>query len=272
MGNIFQFNENEVICFFAVMVRVSILFSLLPLLGDLKVPSLVKILLSLAVSLTLFPGLVAKGWVNPQLASSWTKTATGLMGVVFMEVFFGLLLGFTAKLAFDAIQFAGNFIGNLMGLSMAYVYDQEQQSYSQVMTEFQVALAMLLYLSLDAHHLLLRAGLESFEVLRLGGSGMRLANSFSGVAAELIRISSQVIQFAVELSAPIAVCLFGVNVAFGMMARALPQLNVLVLSASIGTLVGLAVLVLILPEWSDEVGRWFEESSNWTRGIGSKFR
>ena len=52
------------------------------------------------------------------------------------------------------------------------------------------------------------------------------------------------IKFGLQLAAPVAVCMFAVNVAFGVLAKAMPQLNILVLSFAVRALVGLVVMFL----------------------------
>ncbi|OFZ51566.1 MAG: hypothetical protein A2428_04380 [Bdellovibrionales bacterium RIFOXYC1_FULL_54_43] len=244
--SLFNFNQEELLTFFAVLVRYSVLFAILPFVGDRMIPTTVKVLLSLAVTIALFPALVARGFVNPGQAAIWGSTGAGIIGTIGLEVLFALVLGFTAKMTFDAISFAGNLAGNFMGFAAASTYDPHQESQTQVISEVQMAIAMLVFLVLDGHHLMLRAALGSYEIIGIGGAKLAFGATFSN---KLIQMSGQVVRSGVELAAPVAISLFAVNVAFGVMAKAMPQLNVLVLSFAASALVGLVVMFLTIPEF-----------------------
>lgn len=262
MGGMFQFNELEILTFFAILVRLSVLVSVAPWLGDRSIPGSVKILLSLCITVLCFPALLSRGWVRVSDAAVWGATASGIARVIGLEVITGLILGFVAKLAFEAVQIGGTLVGNFMGYSSASIYDPHVESQSQIIAQFQSAIAMLIFLVLDGHHLVLRALLESYQTIGLGG-----AQLFGGTAATLIQLSGQVLKIALILSAPIAVVIFGINVAFGMIGRALPQTNLLVLSFGVIALGGFAVLLLSLPEFISQVQLVFERSADWIREV-----
>src|SRR5689334_15350346 len=130
--NLFNVNVEEILTFFAVLVRCSVLFSIVPMIGDRVVPSVVKILLALAVSVVLFPSLVGSGYVRPYEAQIWGRTTSTLVGTVLSEVILGLILGYTARLVFDAISIGSNLIGNFIGFSAANIYDPHQESQTEI--------------------------------------------------------------------------------------------------------------------------------------------
>jgi flagellar biosynthetic protein FliR len=246
--SLFNFNEAELLTFFAVLVRYSVLFSVLPFIGDHYVPTPVKILLSLAVSVALFPGLLASGLVHPSDAAVWGASVQGIMGTIATEVIFALALGYTARLAFEAIHFGGNLVGNFMGFGIASTYDPNQQSQTQVVAEIQAAIGFLLFLAVDGHHLMIRAALESYRIIGVGG--ISLDSMINGaVVNRLAGFTGDVIRLGIEISAPIAIVLFALNVVFGILAKAMPQLNILILSVTISAFVGLIMMFLTMPEF-----------------------
>lgn len=250
--SLFNFNQAELLTFFAVLVRYSVLFSVLPLIGDHYVPSPVKILLSLAVSVALFPGLIASGVVHPADAAVWGDSLGGILGAIGTEVIFALVLGYTAKLAFEAIHFGGNLVGNFMGFGIASTYDPNMQSQTQVVAEIQAAIGFLLFLAIDGHHLMIRAALESYRIVGVGGGigGVTFSSLVNGaVVQRMAGFTGDVIRLGIEISAPIAIVLFALNVVFGILAKALPQLNILILSVTISAFVGLIMLFLTMPEF-----------------------
>lgn len=250
--SLFNFNDAEVMTFFAVLIRFSTLFSILPFLGDRYVPMPVKVLFSLAVTVALYPALVSGGEVNPSEAYVWSSSTSMIITTITFEMLFALILGYVAKLTFDAINLGGNLVGNFMGFGMANTYDPNQDSQTQVISEFHIAIAMMIFLALDGHHLMLRAALHSYHFLGIGGMiGVFKAGLPGNFAQKLIEFTQYVVQFGVQMAAPVALSLFAVNVVFGVMAKAVPQLNVLVLSFSVTALIGLVIMFLNVGEFGE---------------------
>lgn len=268
MPDLFNFSQEEILCFFAVLVRFSVLMAVLPFVGDRMVSTPIKILLSLATTLALFPALVARGNINIADAAVWGATTGGIIGTMTMEVLCALVLGFTAKMAFEAINFGGNLVGTFMGFATASQYDPHQETQSQVVAQIQMAIAMLLFLALDGHQLMLRASLSSYQIVPIGGMAAFAKSGFNGALSQrLIEITADVIKFGLQLSAPVAVCLFGVNVAFGIVAKAMPQINILVLSFAVTGVVGLAILFLSVPEFQGAVTNVFSQMDDWMSSV-----
>lgn len=268
--SLFNFNHEEMLTFFAVLVRYSVLISVLPFLGDRFVPAPLKVLLSLALTIALFPALVSSGMVRPGDAVAWGSTTSGIVGTIALEAIFALVLGYVARIAFEAVNFGGNLAGTFMGFAIASTYDPNQQSQTQVVAEIHMALAMLLFLVLDGHHLMIRAALGSYGTVGIGGAGTLLAGaSGSGGAfsARLVELTAQVLRFGLQLAAPVAIALFGVNVVFGVMARAMPQLNALVLSIGVSALIGLMVMFLSLGELQAATGELLGRIGEWMNAI-----
>ncbi len=258
--NLFQLNEEEFLTFFAVLVRFSVLIAVLPFFGDRLIPTSAKVLFSLAITLALYPTLVRTGQVRPGEALFWGHSLMGLVGTVFSEALFGFVLGYSAKLLFDGINFGANLAGSFMGFATASLYDPHQETQTQVIAEFQLAIAMLLFLILDGHHLMLTAALKSYEMIGLGQAGVTAL-----LTQKLISQTKEIISFGVQMAAPMAISLFSVNIVFGILAKSMPQLNILVLSFSVSIGVGFLVLLFSVPEFQlasqnilERVGDWME--------------
>lgn len=262
--SLFNFNQEELLTFFAILIRYSVMVAILPFLGDRVVPMPVKVLLSLSLTLALMPALVSQGFVHPGDAVRWGASVSGFLGTIAVEVIFALVLGYTARLAFEVISFGGHLVGTFMGFGMASTYDPQQESQAQVVATIHTTLATLLFLVLDAHHLMLKASLESYQIFGLGGGAFLSQSGFNIAFSEkLVGITGQVIRFALQMSAPVAVVLFAVNVIFGVLSKAMPQINVLVLSVGVSGLIGLIVLFLSLGEFDSVAADLFERMVEW---------
>ena len=262
--NLFNFGEQELIAFFMVLVRFATLFSVLPFFGDRLIPSPVRVLLALIVSVVVFPILKMSQGAHLSDIATLGRSVSGIVCTTISEVFIGLLLGFTAKLIFEGIAFGANLIGNLMGFASATSYDPHQESQTEIIAQLQTTIAMLLFLTLDGHHLILKASLNSFNLVGIGMLSMNLA-----MVERLTAMTSQIFSFGLELAAPMAIALFGVNLVFGLISKALPQMNILILSLSVSGLVGLVVMFIGVPGfYSLNVGM-FENIADWMNGIST---
>ena len=262
MGDLFQFSPEEMYTFFAVLVRVSVLIAVLPIFGDKVIPTPVKVLLSLAVTLAIFPGLIRQGSVRAGDAVIWASSTWGIIRTIGQEALVALVLGYTAKLVFDAIQIGANLVSNMMGFSMASVYDPHHETQTTVAAEIQVAIAMLAFLALDGHHLLLRGALDSFRFCGIGEAGVNAL-----MQTRMIEMTGTVLRFGFQLGAPITLVMFAVNVAFGVFSKTMPQMNILVLSLGISAFAGMFVLVLSAPEFQTVASNIMSRTEDWMQGM-----
>lgn len=258
--SLFNFNIEELYTFFAVLMRYSVLFSVLPFVGDRVVPAPVKVLLAFSVSIALFPALVATGSIHPGDAVVWARTPVGIINTIALEILFGLAIGFTARLAFDGISFGANLVGTAMGFAAAASYDPHQETQTQVIAQIQTAIAMLIFLTLDGHHLMLKASLESYHVVGIGKAAF--SSTFN---QKLTHLTAEVIRLGIQIAAPVAISLFSVNIVFGIMSKAMPQLNIFMLSFSVTAIIGFFVMLISMPEFQGavaeitaKVGEWIE--------------
>jgi flagellar biosynthesis protein FliR len=254
----FNFDLQEILTFFAVLVRYSVLLSVLPFLGDKTIPSLHKVLFSFCISAVMYPALVNAHYVRPQEAMIWGATAGGIVSTISLEVLLALLLGFVGRLIFDAIQFGAHLVGNFMGFASASIYDPHQESQTDIVARLQIILAMLLFLTLDGHHLMLGAVLNSYRWV-----GLAQFQFHGAVSQKLIEMTSEVFQLGLQLSAPVALSVFSIHTVFGILSKAMPQLNVFILSFAVIALVGFVVLYLSLDEFQAFSHELFERLSEW---------
>ena len=237
-----SWSQSELLAFFMVLMRVGTLVMLVPIFGDKVVPGTVKVLLSLTFSAVIFPMLKANGFVRLQDAEIWSESSGRLLMTVGSEVLVGLAVGFASQLVFHAIQIAGDFMSQLMGYSMASMYDPHMETQTVVLGQMFSALAMLTFLALDGHHVLFRAVVETFHLIPQGHLVMNEAFKDS-----LVKLVGNTLLFGIQLSAPMAACMLLVNIVYGVLGKALPQLNILTLSMASSALIGGFVLLITYP-------------------------
>ena len=152
------------------------------------------------------------------------------------------MFGFVAFLLFTGIQFAGEIIDIQIGFAVVNIINPLTSQSVTVIGEFQLALATLLYLAADAHHVLLAGIAGSFSLVPLPFAGAPEL-----VAGDVMRFFAQCLFIVFQIAAPVAVALFLVNVMLGLMARVAPQMNVFVVGFPIQITVGLIMLIVSLP-------------------------
>lgn len=222
----------ENVSYFGLLfVRVASFIGMLPVLGNRSVPAIAKI--GLAGFLALF--LLAVQPINqPVPPSLWHF---GLLAV--KEAVIGLGLGFLTKMLFAGIQMAGEVVGRQVGFAMARTFDPTFQTQSSVISEFYLILMMLIYLTLSGHHFLISGLAESYRFLPVSAP-----LSTAGIEVPVMKMAGGIFLSCIKIAAPVLVTLMLTNIALGLLARTVPQMNVFMVGLPLR--LGLGVLAMII--------------------------
>lgn len=221
--------------FVLVVARLSGLLLASPVFGHGLVPARVRAGLVGVLALVLAPVVPAPA-LDPA-APAWT-----LAGLVAVEGAIGVCLGLVAQLVFAGVQLGGQMAGIQIGFGIANVIDPSAPAGATVMAQWQQLAALLAFLALDVHHVLLRAVLESFQVAPIA-SLVPSGDVLRGVVAH----GASVFAIGVRIAAPVLVVLLLVNGALAVLARTIPQLNVFAVGFPVNVGVGLVVIGASLP-------------------------
>ncbi|QEM69872.1 flagellar biosynthetic protein FliR [Geobacter sp. FeAm09] len=223
-------SPREVIIFALVLSRVAGIFAALPLFGGRRLPMNIKALLVFMITLVCFP--VLKITPPPMPTDAFTL---GLLAL--SEVMVGLTLAFIAQIVFVAVEFSGQIVGIQMGLTISSIIDPTMGTQVQIMSVLQSLFATLLFLALDVHHVFIRAVVDSFSVIPIGGWHLT-----GELITFLIQRTSDIFVIGIRLAAPVMVALLLASVALGVMARAFPQMNIFIVSMPLN--IGLGFLIM----------------------------
>lgn len=219
--------------FFWILMRVSVLFFLLPLFGARGIPTLWKAGLSMIVAIVLTP-VVPPPQSFPE---TLPETVLGMLA----EVLMGLILAMTVKMFFAIVEMAGHFMSFQMGFAMARAIDPQTGAQSTVLTQFMYLFTILIFLSMDGHHLFIKTLASTFYFVP--------PNSFSfdsSMSNVLIQISGNMFLFGLKIAAPIMVALFLSHLCLGIIARTVPQVNILMVGLPINICIGLILFSILL--------------------------
>lgn len=205
-----------------------------PVFNNAALPLRVRLITGLAIALALAPALPPLPAIP---ASSWI----GLV-VLAEQVLIGVLLGFTLRIAFAAVDVAGELIGLQMGLSFATFFDPGSGGQTPVVSEFLGLLTALIFLALNGHLLTLTVLAESFTLLPVSTTPIHAA-----AFASLMAWSATLFSTGLLLALPLITALLIANIALGVLARIAQQLNLFAVGFPVTLALGFLVLLLSLP-------------------------
>lgn len=216
------------------LVRLLALLSVAPVLSHRAAPLRLKVALALAIALVLAPTVPA-----PPIGDALTAPGMALLA---QNIAIGVIIGFTVRLVFSALELAGEVIGLQIGLSFAGFFNPAAGTTQTAASSFLSLLGTLMFLAIDGHLMLLYAVTESFRLFPLTG-GAELPLSFDRVA----RLGGEVFAIGLTIALPFIAVAMLVNIVVGVAARVAPQLNIFAVGFPLTTLVGLGTLFVMLP-------------------------
>ncbi len=214
--------------------RIGTLFMVAPVTGSSNIPVRVRLMLSLAVTLLVMPLIDSVPEVTP---FSWAAIA-----IVLQQLLIGAAMGFALMLVFSAIVTGGQLIAMQMGLGFASMVDPQNGTQVPVLSQLYILMTTLLFLGMNGHLILIQLLVESFRLLPIGETGIG-ADGFHAIAAW----GTQMFAGALWLALPAMASLLVVNIAFGVMARSAPQLNIFAIGFPVAMIMGFVVILYTLP-------------------------
>ena len=217
-----------------MLFRIIAMVEIAALISSTAIPQVAKIGLSLFIAVVVFPGVLERGYVLPASALHFFLLLLG-------EVLIGLLIGFFLVLIFAAFQLAGQFFSLQMGFGASQVFDPLAQIEIPLMGQFLNIVAMFVFVSTSGFYKFVLHGVHrSFLALKA-------IDLVTGRSAWFVLFTSslgQLFETALTISFPILGTLFLISVSTGLLAKAAPQMNLLMMGFPMA--IGMAFLILAL--------------------------
>jgi len=230
--------------------------AVVPFFGGAAVPARVKTATAAAFVIVIYPVLEAG---MQRQGAKLQFGPLGFIALLIKEALIGFVLGFLASLVFEAIQMAGRIVDIQRGSAMAELFAPQLQVNVSELGQFQLQLAIVLFLLIGAHRVFIGALLQSFEVLP-ATRFPQLSSQFIPMTGFVVTLTGQMISISVQLATPPMIALLLTDLSFGMVNRIAPQINVFFLSLPVKMVVGVLVIVLALPLFKDQYIYLFRES------------
>lgn len=221
------------------LTRILGLMMVTPVFGHRSVPARVKIGLSIFITLIIAPTL-------PPMPDVGLGSWHGLF-ILVQQLLIGIAIGFIMRVVFAAVEAAGEIIGLQMGLGFASFFDPQSAGQTLVLARFFNMLAILFFLAINAHLLLIGVLVESFQSLPISAQPLS-SGGFYSVAS----FGSSVFAVGLQLALPLIAILLMTNLALGILTRSAPQLNIFAIGFPITLGVGLIVLNITLPYFAPQ--------------------
>ncbi|MBC8016285.1 MAG: flagellar type III secretion system protein FliR [Sporomusaceae bacterium] len=233
--DLFTLMQSQLGFFLLIFVRISGIFIMAPIFGSRNITGPVKASLALLITYILFPILFNPAAVIPDHFLPYLFIVAG-------ELLVGLILGFVSSLIFTAIQMAGQLLDMQIGFGIVNIIDPMSGQQAPLIGNFKYILALLTFLITNGHHVLLSALFASFKLIPVTGVEVNIA-----ITAFIIDIIGGMFILALKISLPVIASLLLTDMALGILARTMPQMNIFVVGVPGKIIIGIFVLSIALP-------------------------
>lgn len=218
-------------------LRILTVFLFLPIFGDTAVPTRLRLVFAIMFTFFLWP-VFTDARFAPGI-DTWSPFSLGL--ATMREVFFGFATGFAGKILIHAASISSNLVGVNMGFQAASLFSPATGEQESSFATFKAWLVLICLLAMNIHHVFLTALVDSFQSVPLGG-----AAHDGPIAQAALQVVHASFLLGLRLAAPLLVVQVLVTLALGLLNRALPQLNALVMQFPLSFAVSMIVFFFSL--------------------------
>lgn len=223
--------------FLLILMRMGGMIFIAPFFSSALIPMRIKALLAFLITLVIFPVVAAKGYEVPGGMGEYALVAIN-------EITIGLFIGFLVAIIFAAFQLAAQFFAVQIGFGINEVLDPFAEVSIPLLGQLQNLIALLLFMAINGHHFMIMAIYRSYELAPLFGISGAAAKGFLGF---LMHSFSGMFIIALKIALPVLATVFLVTVSMGILAKAAPQMNIMMLGFPFQIVVAFAVLILTTP-------------------------
>jgi len=221
--------------FLLVLIRLTSFFLTAPLFSYRTIPVRFKLAFAIIFSFI----------ITATMSGKTIEFSAQYPLLLLKEVVVGLSIGLVSGILLYAVQLAGAFIDIQIGFAVATLINPESGTSSPLTGQFFYILMIVFLFATNAHYMLLNGIYYSFQLIPV--DAMNIGINQSPATFQVIHLTVSMFAIALQMALPILGCLFLVDVAVGIIARTVPQLNVFVVGIPLKIGVGLILLVILIP-------------------------
>lgn len=244
------FTEQQLLdwlaAFLLPLFRISGLLMAMMVIGTQSVPARIRMSLALAFTIMVLP-------VLPDMPKFDLFSLSGFY-LAIQEAMIGIVIGFVSRLLFQIFVIGGQLIAMQTGLGFASLVDPVNGLSVPIVGQIYLILATLLFVAFNGHIMMLEIIVHSFRSLP-AGYGIGLQNVLS-----VIDWGQTMFASALMMALAAALSLLMINLAFGVMTRAAPQLNLFALGFPITMVTGLIIIWITLAGFLGHFENYFKDS------------
>lgn len=225
-----------------------------PVSGAAFVPVRIRLVLALAITLVMAPAIPLPAIIDP-------LSAAGLL-VTGQQLLIGATLGLAVRIVFVVVELAGQIVAQQMGLGFAAMVDPQHGVQVPVVSQFYVLVSTLVFLGLNGHLVLVRVLAESFRTLPVGTWGITRDGLWG-----MVSWAGWLLANAVLIALPVMTALLVINLAFAVLNRAAPQLNIFSVGFPLTILSGMGVMVFMFNGFEPHFSRLLDQSLGLARTL-----
>lgn len=234
--------------FLLIFIRISGIFIFSPFFSSKNVPNIVKIGFTFMFSIIV---------INVLDINSLNLKEANYVVLVIKELSIGLIIGFISYVFFSTFYVLGQIIDMETGFAMVNVFDPQFNTQIPVMGNFYYIMSFLIFLTINGHHLLIKALMDSYKLAPIGKFTID-----KNIAFFMADIVSKSFSIGFRLSIPVITTILLIDILMGVLSRTMPQMNVFVVGMPLKIVVGLVVVMVTLPLFGVISNNVFEEMIN----------
>jgi flagellar biosynthetic protein FliR len=225
---------SQLVGFILVLARLTPLFVFAPLFSSRSVPFRVRGIIAVALAIGLSP-LALAGQATP-------TDALSIAGLLAKELLVGMAFAFAVGILFAALSVAGTLLDTIVGFSFGAAVDPITGNQSTVLAQVYSLMGVMVFIAINGDALLIRGFAETFELVGLLETPA-LEQLLEGAIGSFVGIFAA----AVQICAPVLLALFLTDIAFGLVTKVVPQLNVFSMGLPTKVVVGVVIMAASLP-------------------------
>lgn len=232
--------------------RIGMMLMIMPVVSSRIVQARIRLAIAALVtfiSVPLLPPIPPLSLISVQFAV-----------LIAQELAIGMFVGFSFQVVFQVFILSGQFIAMKMGLGFASMNDPTNGVQTTMLSQFFLMITTLVFVAINGHLIMIHLIVESFQTLPPGQLSI-MPKSFMRLA----EMGQWMFASALLFSLPVMTSLLFINIAFGVMSRAAPQLNIFAVGFPFTLVCGLLLIWVGLSTYMESFNKVIEQGFNFVK-------